>query len=87
MYSRNTSKRSGYSRVNTLKVQNTDGNVDSKPDEEVDLNKGEYNDNSSENHTSFGGARNDMPIAPPNYRGMIYDMGNADNNSDNNAVE
>ena len=82
MYSRNTSKRSGFSRVNSQKMQNIAEDYDVKLSEEVNLDKGGYNEKSSENNSPFSVMRDNMPIAPPNYRGMIYDREKVDNNAE-----
>ena len=80
MYSRNTSRRNSFTRVNSQNMQKMEKNVEVREDnkERIDTNNSDsfdYNGVSPERDNRFDNVRNNMPIAPPNYRGMIYDMG------------
>ena len=76
MYSRNTSKRNGYTRVNSQNMQKREEGGKTNPVKEMlKMDSIENNNNSIENNDRSDIVRNkNMPIAPPNYRGMIYDM-------------
>ena len=84
MYSRNTSRRSGYTRVNSQNMQKREEGVKTNPDiEKTPQDSVEYNNNSLENNNRSDSVRNkNMPIAPPNYRGMIYDMEKLEENAE-----